>query len=108
MRDWRERYADGRTGPFVNGGPNATHAEPTLAAVRVGKHVLCEKPLGLSAAESYELWQAAQRAGVRHLTGFNYRFVPAVRLPREVLEAGELRAAVPLRARYLPPWRCDA
>src|SRR5919197_3409921 len=100
-RDWREQVADERVGLFVNGGPNALHAEPTIAAARAGKHVLCEKPLGLGAAESYEMWQAAEAAGVRHLTGFNYRFVPAVRLARELLEAGELGEVVHFRARYL-------
>src|ERR687888_347762 len=106
--DWREQVADERIGLFVNGGPNAVHAEPTLAAARAGKHVLCEKPLGLTAAQSYELWQAAERAGVEHLCGFNYRFVPAVRLARELLEAGELGEVVHFRARYLQSWGWDA
>jgi predicted dehydrogenase len=106
--DWREQVADERIGLFVNGGPNAVHAEPTLAAARAGKHVLCEKPLGLTAAQSYELWQAAEAAGVRHLCGFNYRFVPAVRLARELLEAGELGEVVHFRARYLQSWGWDA
>src|SRR5438477_421102 len=106
--DWREQVADERIGLFVNGGPNAVHAEPTLAAARAGKHVLCEKPLGLSAAESHELWQEAERAGVVHLCGFNYRFVPAVRLARELLEAGELGEVVHFRARYLQSWGWDA
>jgi predicted dehydrogenase len=106
--DWREQVADERIGLFVNGGPNAVHAEPTLAAARAGKHVLCEKPLGLTAAQSYELWQEGERAGVRHLTGFNYRFVPAVRLARELLEAGELGEVVHFRARYLQSWGWEA
>ena len=106
--DWREQVADERIGLFVNGGPNAVHAEPTIAAAQAGKHVLCEKPLGTSAAESYELWQEAERAGVRHLCGFNYRFVPAVRLARELLEAGELGEVVHFRARYLQSWGWEA
>jgi predicted dehydrogenase len=106
--DWREQVADERIGLFVNGGPNAVHAEPTLAAARAGKHVLCEKPLGLTAAQSHELWRAAEHAGVRHLCGFNYRFVPAVRLARELLEAGELGEMVHFRARYLQSWGWDA
>ena len=64
-------------------GPNNLHAEPTIAAAQAGKHVLCEKPLGRSADESHEIWQAAARAGVKHMCAFNYRFVPAVRLARE-------------------------
>src|SRR5204863_2512832 len=106
--DWNDIVADERIGLFDNGGPNAVHAEPTIAAAQAGKHVLCEKPLGLRAAESYEIWRAAERAGVKHLCGFNYRFVPAVRLARELLEAGELGDVVHFRARYLQSWGWDA
>jgi predicted dehydrogenase len=70
--------------------------------------VICEKPLGLSAAQSYDMWQEAERAGVHHMCGFNYRFVPAVRLARELLEAGELGDVVHFRARYLQSWGWDA
>ena len=108
VTDWREQVADERIGLFDNGGPNAVHAEPTIAAVRAGKHVVCEKPLGLTAAESHEMWQEAERAGVRHLCAFNYRFVPAVRLARELLEAGKLGEVVHFRARYLQSWGWDA
>jgi predicted dehydrogenase len=108
VTDWREQVADERIGLFDNGGPNAVHAEPSIAAARNGKHVLCEKPLGLTADESYEMWQEAERAGVVHMCGFNYRFVPAVRLARELLEAGELGEVVHFRARYLQSWGWDA
>ena len=108
VTDWREQVADERVGLFDNGGPNAVHAEPTIAAARAGKHVLCEKPLGRTADESYDLWQAAEQAGVAHMCGFNYRFVPAVRLARELLEAGELGEVVHFRARYLQSWGWDA
>src|SRR5207249_2149906 len=108
VTDRREQITDERVALFDNGGPNAVHAEPTIAAVRAGKHVVCEKPLGLTAAESYEMWQEAERAGVKHLCGFNYRFVPAVRLARELLEAGELGEVVHFRARYLQSWGWEA
>jgi len=108
VTDWREQVADERIGIFDNTGPNAVHAEPTIAAARAGKHVVCEKPLGPTAAQSYEMWKEAERAGVRHLCGFNYRFVPAVRLARELLEAGELGEVVHFRARYLQSWGWDA
>jgi predicted dehydrogenase len=106
--DWREQVADERVGLFDNAGPNALHAEPTIAAARAGKHVLCEKPLGLTAGEAHEMWQEAERAGVHHLCGFNYRFVPAVRCARKLLEAGELGEVVHFRARYLQSWGWDA
>jgi predicted dehydrogenase len=108
VTDWREQVADERIGLFDNGGPNSVHAKPTIAAARAGKHVVCEKPLGMTAGESYEMWQEAEQAGVRHLCGFNYRFVPAVRLARDMLEAGELGDVVHFRARYLQSWGWEA
>jgi predicted dehydrogenase len=108
VTDWREQVADERVQLFVNGGPNALHAEPCIAAVRNGKHVLCEKPLGLGAEESHRMWQEAERGRVRHLAGFNYRFVPAVRLARELVEGGELGDVVHFRACYLQSWGWEA
>jgi predicted dehydrogenase len=106
--DWRELVADPAIGLFDNGGPNGVHAEPTIAAAEAGKHVLCEKPLGRSAEEAYEIWRRVAATGVKHLCGFNYRFVPAVRLARELIEAGELGEIRHFRARYLQDWGDDA
>ena len=106
-RDWRELVADDRIGLFDNGGPNSLHAEPTIAAAEAGKHVICEKPLGRDADESYEIWKAVAATGVKHLCAFNYRFVPAVRLAREMIEAGELGEIRHFRGRYLQDWADD-
>jgi predicted dehydrogenase len=106
--DWRKLVADDRIGLFDNGGPNSLHAEPTIAAAEAGKHVVCEKPLGRDAAESYEIWQRVAATGVKHLCAFNYRFVPAVRLARELIEAGELGEIRHFRGRYLQDWGDDA
>jgi predicted dehydrogenase len=106
-RDWRELIDDDRIGLFDNGGPNSLHAEPTIAAARAGKHVICEKPLGRDANESYEIWKRVEETGVKHLCAFNYRFVPAVRLARELIEAGELGEIRHFRGRYLQDWGDD-
>ncbi len=105
--DWRDLVADESIGLFDNGGPNSLHAEPTIAAAQAGKHVVCEKPLGRDAGESYEIWQAVAATGVKHLCAFNYRFVPAVRLAREMIDAGELGEVRHFRARYLQDWGDD-
>jgi predicted dehydrogenase len=105
--DWRDIVADERIGLFDNGGPNSLHAEPTIAAAEAGKHVICEKPLGRTAEESYEIWQRVAATGVKHLCAFNYRFVPAVRLAREMIEAGELGELRHFRGRYLQDWGDD-
>ena len=104
VTDWRAVVADDRIGLFDNVGPNDLHAEPTIAAAEAGKHVICEKPLGRDADESYETWQRVQAAGVKHMCAFNYRFVPAVRLAREMIEAGELGELLHFRGSYLQEW----
>ncbi len=103
--DWHERWQDlindDRIRVFDNTGPNGLHAEPCIAAARAGKHVLCEKPLARNAAEAYDMLEAAREAGVIHLCGFNYRFVPAVRLARQLIEEGRLGRLLQFRIRYL-------
>jgi len=88
VTDWHELVSDPEVQLFDNAGPNNLHAEPTVLAAAAGKHVFCEKPLGRNAEESFELWQRVEAAGVKHMAAFNYRFVPAVRLAREMIEAG--------------------
>jgi predicted dehydrogenase len=102
--DWHELVASDEIELFDNSGPNNLHAEPTIAAAEAGKHVVCEKPLARSADESHEVWQRVAAAGVKHMCAFNYRFVPAVRLAREMLEAGELGDIYHFRGRYLQEW----
>ena len=58
-------------------------------------------------SESYEIWQRVAATGVKHLCGFNYRFVPAVRLARELIDAGELGEIRHFRGRYLQDWGDD-
>jgi predicted dehydrogenase len=105
--DWHDVVTDPTIGLFDNGGPNSLHAEPTILAAEAGKHVLCEKPLGRTADESYDIWKRVAATGVKHMCGFNYRFVPAVRLAREMIEAGELGELRHFRARYLQDWGDD-
>src|SRR5919109_4286679 len=104
VTDWKALVGDDRIQLFDNSGPNNLHAEPTIAAAEAGKHVICEKPLGRDAAESYETWQRVQAAGVKHMCAFNYRFVPAVRLARQIVESGDVGEIRHFRASYLQDW----
>lgn len=107
VSDWRELVDDDRIGLFDNVAPNHLHGEPTVAAAEAGKPVICEKPLGRDAGESFDIWQRVQAAGVKHMCAFNYRFVPAVRLAREMIEAGELGEIRHFRGSYLQEWNAD-
>jgi predicted dehydrogenase len=102
--DWKALIGDDRIELFDNAGPNNLHAEPTIAAAEAGKHVICEKPLGRDAAESYETWQRVKAAGVKHMCAFNYRFVPAVRLAHQIISSGELGDVQHFRGAYLQEW----
>jgi predicted dehydrogenase len=99
--DWKEQADDPRITLFHNTAPNALHVEPTIAAVRAGKHVLCEKPLATNADAAFDMWQAAEVAGVSHMCGFNFRFAPAARLAHNIIRAGELGEIVHFRAQFL-------
>jgi predicted dehydrogenase len=102
--DWRKMLEDKRIQLFDNGGPNDTHAEPCSEAARAGKHVFCEKPLARGAAEAKTILDAAVKAGVKHQTAFNYRFVPAVRQAYELVQSGKLGRLYHFRAFYLQEW----
>jgi predicted dehydrogenase len=102
--DWRAVATDPRVELFDNSGPNNLHAEPTVVAAQAGKHVICEKPLGRDAAESYDTWQAVQATGVKHMCAFNYRFVPAIRLAREIIASGDIGEVQHFRGSYLQEW----
>ena len=108
VTDWKKMIADPRIGVFDNSGPNNFHAEPTIAAAEAGKHVLCEKPLGRDADEAYETWQRVQATGVKAMCAFNYRFVPAVRLAKQIIASGDLGEIFHFRGRYLQEWIIDA
>ncbi len=105
--DWREMLADPAVELVDNCGPNNIHAEVSIAALDAGKHVLCEKPLGRHAAESRRMLEAARRADGKHMVAFNYRFVPAVRKARHLLEQGALGKIHHFRARYCQDWLAD-
>ena len=86
---------------IVNATPNHLHREVTLAAIQAGKHVLCEKPLGLTFGETVEMLRAAESAGAIHMTAFTYRYTPAVQYVKSLVEDGALGEIRSLRAAYL-------
>ena len=70
--------------------PNFTHAPIALAAIAHGKHLLCEKPLALNYPDARAMAEAADKAGVRHMTAFTYRFVPAFRYLAHLVNTGAI------------------
>ncbi len=90
--------------------PGDTHAEIAIAALKAGKHVLCEKPLANTVAEAEQMAAAAERAsanGVRAMVGFTYRRVPAVALAKRLVDEGRIGEVRHVRAQYLQDWIAD-
>jgi predicted dehydrogenase len=84
--------------------PNFTHRDQALAAIRAGKHVMCEKPLGLSAVEAREMYHAARQAGVVHMTAFTYRFAPSMRYLKHLVAGGQLGQPRHFRSQRFLDW----
>ncbi len=90
--------------------PGDTHAEIAIAALRAGKHVLCEKPLANSVEEAQRMTKAASEAaanGVMAMCGFTYRRTPALALFRRMVADGRLGVLRQVRAQYLQDWLSD-
>ena len=102
--DWRAMIEDPEVQLVDNGGPNNLHADPSILAAQLGKHVLCEKPLARTAAEAKAMWDAVETAKIKHMVAFNYRFVPAVRMIRDLIDQGAFGRIYHFRAMYLQEW----
>jgi predicted dehydrogenase len=105
--EWEKLVKDPEVELFDNGGPNYMHADPCIAAAEAGKHILCEKPLATNAKEAKRMLDAVRRAGVKHMVGYNYRFVPAVLLAKKLIDEGRVGRIYHFRARYLQEWIMD-
>ena len=84
--------------------PNFLHYGQVKEAIAAGKHVVCEKPLALTAEESGELLELASRSGLVHATNFNIRFYPLPRQARALRARGELGEVWSVHGSYLQDW----
>ncbi|WDM31120.1 Gfo/Idh/MocA family oxidoreductase [Paenibacillus mucilaginosus] len=105
--DWRKLLERDDIDLIDINAPSDAHKDIALAAAAAGKHVFCEKPLALTLADSREMLQAVEAAGVKHMVGFNYRFAPAVQLAKKLVEDGRLGQIYHFRAWFLQDWIVD-
>jgi predicted dehydrogenase len=98
--DWREIVESPLIDIVDIGAPNHLHAEMAIAAAQNGKHILCEKPLGLDLKQCEQMFAAAQKAKIVHMVCHNYRRIPAIALAKKIISEGTLGRIFHFRARY--------
>ncbi len=102
--NYEDVAADPDVDAVIIATPNFTHRPIALACIAGGKHVMCEKPLGLNFAESAEMYRAARDKGVRHMTAFTYRFAPSMRYVRHLVNSGALGTPRHFRSQRFLDW----
>lgn len=88
--DYKDVLAIDEIDAIVVCTPNYLHAPITIAALKAGKHVLCEKPMATSAAEAEAMIKAAKEAGKFLMIGHNQRLMPPHVKAKEILQSGKL------------------
>src|ERR1700704_5975011 len=84
--------------------PNPLHHAHAKAALSAGKHVVCEKPLAMTSAESAELLRLAESSGLVHAVNFNIRFYPLCQHLRQLVREGGLGDVRLVTGHYLQDW----
>jgi myo-inositol 2-dehydrogenase/D-chiro-inositol 1-dehydrogenase len=102
--DWRKLIERKDIDLIDIAAPNNSHAEMAIAAANAGKMVMCEKPLGRTAAEAESMVAAVEKAGVRNMVWYNYRRVPAITLLNSLIKEGRFGRIFHYRAKFLQDW----
>jgi predicted dehydrogenase len=115
--DWRRLVEDPAVDIVDICFPSVMHREVALAAIAAGKHVYCEKPVGLSGKEAGEIAAAASRAGTKSLVGYSYLRNPLIGFAKKLIDEGAIGEIVHFRGAHNEDymadpaapfvWRCD-
>ena len=113
--DYDEALSDPDIDAVVLATPHTLHCSQIVAAAAAGKHVFCEKPLTLTAADADASIEAVNKAGVTLAIGHNRRFAPNFLALRAILEEGRLGEILHLEGNFsadltraADTWRADA
>ncbi|MCP4379981.1 MAG: Gfo/Idh/MocA family oxidoreductase [Hyphomicrobiales bacterium] len=102
--DWRELVKRDDIDAIDICVPNDLHVDIAIAAAKAGKMVLCEKPIARDAREGARMVKAIEKAGVANMVWYNYRWVPAVTLIKQIVAEGRLGKIFHYRANFLQDW----
>ena len=106
--DWKKLVARDDIDAVDICTPNDSHMEIALACIKHGKMILCEKPLALDGKQGEKMVAAVEKAKLPNLVWYNYRFLPAVTLAKNIVDAGELGQIFHYRANFLQDWTISA
>jgi len=114
---WEEMIDRSRPDIVAIATPPATHLPILRAAMQAGAHVVCEKPLAMDRAEALEMIAVAKRCGRAAITGFNWRYPPAMQRFKALVDTGSVGRVFHVNARWMNPgwateqtaatWRMD-
>ncbi|SAK72447.1 oxidoreductase domain-containing protein [Caballeronia catudaia] len=105
--DWRTLLDDPSVQVVSITTPCSLHREMALAAISAGKHVHCEKPIAPSAADAFEMMNAAEASKVVTQVGYNYIKNPVLKLAREMIASGELGEITSFRGVHAEDYMAD-
>jgi predicted dehydrogenase len=105
--DWREVISRDDVDLIDITAPNALHQELVEAAAAAGKHIACEKPVGISPEATAAIEAAARRAGVLSNCGYNYRWAPLVQYTRLLIDDGRFGELTHYRGRFFSMYGRD-
>lgn len=105
--DYQEMLASNEIDIVTIATPSGSHMEPTVAAARNGKHVICEKPLEISLERIDKMIEAHAKAGTSLGGIFNYRFDDTIAPLKAAIEKGRF-GTITCASVHVPWWRSDA
>jgi predicted dehydrogenase len=100
LRDWRKLAAMEDLDLVSVATPNYLHARMTIALLRAGKHVLCEKPMATTLADAEAMVREARKAGRRLMLNMSYRFNPMQQELKQRIERGDLGCIYYAKSHY--------
>lgn len=89
---------------LANVTPDSIHHATSIAALKGGKHVFCEKPLATDATKAFEMVEIAEQSGLINMVNLTYRNVAQLQMAREIVSSGQIGAVKHVEASYLQSW----
>lgn len=105
--DWRDLLARPDIDVIDITAPTVLHREISEAAAAAGKHVFCEKPVGLNPSDTVAIERAAREAGIITGCGYNYRWAPMVQYTKRLIDEGRLGELTHYRGRFFSMYGRD-